>query len=65
MFEKTHRYSLGIIHTTLPNWGTLNIRSGLLTLLAAVLVFKYKRSTVQVMGICAVTGGVLYLLARA
>jgi len=64
MFEKTHNYSRGIIQTTIPDWGTLNIRSGLLTIVAAVLVFKYKRSTVQVMGICAITGGVLYLLAR-
>ena len=64
LFEKTHRYSYGIIQTTLPNWGTLNIRSGLLTLLAAVLVFKFKRSTVQVMGICASVGSVLYLLAQ-
>ena len=64
MFEKTHNYSRGIIQTTTPDWGTLNIRSGLLTIVAAVLVFKYKRSTVQVMGICAITGGVLYLLAR-
>jgi len=64
IFEKTHNYSRGIIQTTIPDWGTLNIRSGLLTIVAAVLVFKYKRSTVQVMGICAITGGVLYLLAR-
>ena len=64
MFEKTNNYSRGIIQTTIPDWGTLNIRSGLLTIVAAVLVFKYKRSTVQVMGICAITGGVLYLLAR-
>jgi len=64
MFEKTHNYSRGIVQTTIPDWGTLNIRSGLLTIVAAVLVFKYKRSTVQVMGICAITGGVLYLLAR-
>lgn len=64
MFEKTHNYSRGMIQTTIPDWGTLNIRSGLLTIVAAVLVFKYKRSTVQVMGICAITGGVLYLLAR-
>jgi chromate transporter len=64
VFEKTHNYSRGIIQTTIPDWGTLNIRSGLLTIVAAVLVFIYKRSTVQVMGICAVAGGVLYLLAR-
>jgi len=63
-FGKTHNYSWGIIQTTIPDWGTLNIRSGLLTIVAAVLVFKYKRSTVQVMGICAIAGGVLYLLAR-
>jgi len=61
LFEKTRQYSLGIIQTTIPDWGTLNIRSGLLTLGAAVLVFKFKRSTVQVMGICAVAGGALYL----
>ena len=64
LFEKTHDFSLGIIQTTVPNWGTLNIQSGLLTLLAAVLVFKFKRSTVQVMGICASVGSVLYLLAH-
>lgn len=64
LFEKTHDFSYGVIQTTVPNWGTLNIRSGLLTLLAAVLVFKFKRSTVQVMGICASVGSVLYLLAH-
>jgi chromate transporter len=63
LFEKTHRYSYGIIETTLPNWETLNIRSGLLTVLAGLLVFKYKRSTVQVMIICAIVGGAAYLLA--
>jgi chromate transporter len=64
LFEKTHRYSYGIIETTLPNWETLNIRSGLLTVLAGLLVFKYKRSTVQVMIICAIVGSAAYLLAR-
>jgi chromate transporter len=64
LFEKTHSYSPGIIKTSIPNWETLNIQSGLLTLLAAVLVFKFKRSTLQVMGICAVIGGVLYLLTH-
>ena len=63
LFEKTHRYSYGIIETTLPNWETLNIRSGLLTVLAGLLVFKYKRTTVQVMIICAIVGGAAYLLA--
>ncbi len=63
MFETTHNYSQGIIQTTIPDWETLNIRSGFLTIVAAVLVFKYKRSTVQVMGICAIAGGVLYLMA--
>jgi chromate transporter len=64
LFEKTRSYSPGIIKTSIPNWETLNIQSGLLTLLAAVLVFKFKRSTLQVMGICAVIGGVLYLLTH-
>ena len=64
LFEETHGYSWGIFQTSLPDWGTFNFRSGLVTLFAAVLVFKFKRSTVQVLGACAAVGSVLYLLAH-
>jgi chromate transporter len=64
LFEETHGYSWGILQTSLPDWGTFNFRSGLVTLFAAVLVFKFKRSTVQVLGACAAVGSVLYLLAH-
>ena len=64
LFEKTHSYSLGVIQTNLPNLGTFSIRAGLLTLLAVTLVFKFKRSTLQVMGICAAVGAAAYLLAQ-
>jgi len=64
LFDSTRRYSMGIIHTTLPRWETLNFQSGLLTVFALFLVFRLKRSALQVMGICAVVGGAVYLLAR-
>lgn len=64
LFSATRRTQTGPIDITAPVWHTLSPRALGITALAFVLVFRYKLSVLRVLGICALSGAVAYLVAR-
>jgi chromate transporter len=64
LFAATQRHDIGPIHLVLPDWSTISMRAIFVTLLAFVLVFRYKLSVLRVLGTCAAVGAVIYLAAQ-
>ena len=62
LFSRTRTYDLGPIHLTGPTWSTISPRALFVTVLAFVLVFRFKLSVLRVLGICAAIGAGLYVL---
>jgi chromate transporter len=57
-----HRYGVGRIE--MPVWSTVSLRAVFVTVLAFVLVFRFKLSVLKVLGICAVCGAAIFLAAH-
>jgi chromate transporter len=64
LFSTIHIYDWGPLHVTGPRWSTISPRAMFVTLLAFVLVFRYKLGVLRVLGICAASGASIYLMAR-
>lgn len=64
IFTDTQRHNWGPVHLTGPDWSTLSLRAVFVTLLAFVLVFRYKLSVLRVLGICAAVGAGIYLATQ-
>ncbi|MEK1926309.1 MAG: chromate efflux transporter [Rhizobium giardinii] len=56
LFAETGRYASGPLSMPLPAWQTFQPAAFLLTLLAALLLFKLKRGIVTTLVVCAVAG---------
>jgi chromate transporter len=64
LFSRTHTYDRGPIHLTVPVWETISPRALFVTVLAFVLVFRFKLSVLRVLGICAAVGAALYFASH-
>ena len=64
LFNRTHTYDRGPLRLTGPVWSTISPRVAFVTVLAFVLLFRYKQSVLRVLGICALTGAALYLVSH-
>jgi chromate transporter len=60
LFSRTHTYDRGPIHLTVPVWATISPRALFVTVLAFVLVFRFKLPVLRVLGICAAVGAAMY-----
>jgi chromate transporter len=61
VFSRVRSRSFGPIEMVVPEWSSFSPRALLVAVLAAVLVFKLKMSTLKVLGICAFVGAAMYL----
>lgn len=61
LFTDTRTHDWGPIHITGPVWSTISLQAVSVTVLAFVLVFRYRLSVLRVLGICATVGAGLYL----
>ena len=64
LFASTQRNHEGLVHLTVPVWSSVNIRAGIMTVLAFVLVFRYKLNVLRVLGLCAAVGAGIYVATR-
>ena len=64
LFSRTHTYDTGPIHLAAPTWSTISPRAVSVTVLAFILVFRFKLPVLRVLGICAVVGAGLYLASN-
>ena len=64
LFADTRRHRWGPVHLTAPVWSTVSSRAVVVTLLAFVLVFRYKLSVLRVLGLCAAAGTAIHLATR-
>jgi chromate transporter len=65
LFAQTQRQVWGPVRVTPPVWSTISVRAALVTLLAFVLVFRFKLGVLRVLGICAAVGASIYLALHA
>ncbi|WP_455272557.1 chromate efflux transporter [Rhizobium herbae] len=56
LFSEVNRYAAGPISMPLPVWQTFQLPAFFLALLAALLLFRFKRGIVTTLAICAVAG---------
>jgi hypothetical protein len=64
LFSHTHTYDRGPVHLTVPVWSTISPRALFVTVLAFVLVFRFKLPVLRVLGICAAVGVAVYFASR-
>ena len=64
LFGRTRRHELGPLRIDAPVWSTLSPRAVMVTILAFVLVFKFRLGVLKVLGICAAAGALTEVLAR-
>lgn len=64
LFATTTAHHWGPIHLAGPVWSTISYRAVFVAVLAFALVFRFKLAVLKVLGICAVTGAVLFAIAR-
>lgn len=63
LFAEVGKRSLGPLRFDLPTWSTFSPAAGFVSTLAFVLVFRFKWSVLRVLGVCAVHGGGIHMLA--
>lgn len=56
LFTRVSTQSLGPVRISLPGWGSFDGRAALLTLLAALLLFRFGRSVLTTLTLCALAG---------
>jgi chromate transporter len=56
MFERTRTVTAGPVQLLWPEWGSISWVSAAITLLAAVLVLRYRQPTWRVLAACAAAG---------
>jgi chromate transporter len=61
LFDETQDLEWGPVHITGPVWSAIDLPAVLVTVLAFVLVFRYRLSVLRVLGICAVVGASLHV----
>jgi chromate transporter len=64
LFSDTTVHRAGVGRVEMPVWSTVSPRAVFVTVLAFVLVFRFKLSVLKVLGICAVCGAALFLAAQ-
>jgi len=64
LFSHSTVHDDGPFHVSVPDWSTVSPRAVVVTVLAFVLVFRYKLGVLRVLGICAVIGAAIHLLAQ-
>ncbi len=62
LFGEVSRIEMGILHAELPVWSSLQIWALILSLLAAVLLLRYKLGLFKVLGTCVAAGMAVVLL---
>jgi chromate transporter len=56
VFPTVHDRRYGPIHVAVPVWSSINIASVVISLVAAIAVFRFKMGTLRVLGCCALLG---------
>jgi chromate transporter len=62
LFNEATVIRAGAINLEVPIWSTLNVRAMAISLLAFVLIFRFKLSVLRVLGICAVLGALVFVI---
>lgn len=62
LFSETVSHDAGPVHIVAPVWSSLVPRALFVTVLAFVLVFRFRMSVLRVLGICAAVGAGIYLV---
>ena len=63
LFSDVRESSPGPLRFSLPTWSTFSPAAAVVGALAFVLVFRLRWSVLRVLGVCAIVGGVIHLLA--
>ncbi len=63
LFSEVRERSPGPMQFSVPNWSSFSPAAAVVGALAFVLVFRFRWSVLQVLGVCAVVGGVIHLVA--
>jgi chromate transporter len=64
LFSSTQRHDFGPVHLVAPLWSTMSPRAVLVTLLAFLLVFRYRLAVLRVLGVCAVVGAGIHVVTQ-
>lgn len=59
LFARVGRIALGPLHLSVPEWASLDWRAALLAVLAALLIFRWRRNVIEVLALAALSGLVL------
>ena len=63
LFSQVRERSPGPLRFSVPMWSTFSPAAAFVCALAFVLVFRFKWTVLRVLGVCAVVGGVIHLIA--
>ncbi len=63
LFSEVRERSPGPLQFSVPRWSTFSPAAAVVGALAFVLVFRLKWSVLRVLGVCAVVGGAIHLIA--
>ena len=63
LFATVHINSSGPLHLNVPVWSTVSYRAVAVAVLAMILAFRYKLSVLRILGVCAVVGATMHLVA--
>jgi chromate transporter len=63
LFDEVKPQHWALLHFDSPDLGSFDPLAAAIAALAGVLIFRQKWSVLRVLGVCAVVGGVLHIVA--